>query len=125
MFVKAYLPQLYSFFKENNVSSEFYASQWLFTFFSIDLSFDIVFIVMDLFLLEGFTAFIRICLALLQLIQQELLNLSYDESLVYLKTICKQLEPDVEQFYITAMSFKITKQMCKDLESIFSSSQTP
>ena len=38
----------------NNLSSEFYASQWLFTFFSIDLPFDFVFIVIDLFLLEGF-----------------------------------------------------------------------
>lgn len=71
---------------------------------------------MDLFLLEGFSAFIRICLALLKLIQDELLNLSYDESLVYLKTFGKQLEADVEQFYLSAMSFKITKQMCKDLE---------
>ena len=65
MFVKAYIPDLYLVFNENELSSEFYASQWLFTFFSIDLPFDVVFIVMDLFLLEGFTAFIRVCLALL------------------------------------------------------------
>ena len=65
MFVKAYLPDLYDVFSENDLSSEFYASHWLFTFFSIDLPFDVVFIVMDLFLLEGYTAFIRVCLALL------------------------------------------------------------
>lgn len=65
MFVKAYLPDLFELFAENDLSSEFYASQWLFTFFSIDLPFDVVFIVLDLFLLEGFMAFIRVTLALL------------------------------------------------------------
>ena len=69
MFVKAYIPELYEIFKENDLSSEFYASHWLFTFFSIDLPFDIVFIILDLFLLEGFTAFIRVCLALLTCIK--------------------------------------------------------
>lgn len=118
-----------------NIGSDFYASQWLLTFFSIDLPFDIVFIAMDLFLLEGYSAFIRICLALLKLIQGtsyhpipiythfciigELLKLDYEECLVYLKTFGKQLEADVESFYASAMSFKITKQMCKDLESFF------
>lgn len=72
MFVKAYLPDLYGVFSENDLSSEFYASHWLFTFFSIDLNFDVVFIVMDLFLLEGFTAFIRVTLALLTTIKGKL-----------------------------------------------------
>ena len=71
MFVKGYLPDLYLVFAENDLSSEFYASHWLFTFFSIDLPFDVVFIVMDLFLLEGFTAFIRVCLALLTVIKSK------------------------------------------------------
>jgi hypothetical protein len=92
------------------LSSEFYASQWLFTFFSIDLPFDIVFIAIDLFLLEGFSAFIRVCLALLKLIESnyihyimliigELFELSFDESLVFLKTFGRYLETDVEVFY--------------------------
>ena len=88
MFVKTYIPELYELFSENDLSSEFYASQWLFTFFSIDLSFDVVFIVLDLFLLEGFSAFIRVCLALLLTIKgkqlllnsvgDELMEMSYD-----------------------------------------------
>ena len=39
----------------------------------------------------------------------ELLQLSYDECLVYLKTFGKNLETDIENFYSIAMSFKITK----------------
>lgn len=46
-----------------------------------------------------------------------LYELSYDECLVFLKTFGKQLDTDIERFFETAMSFKITKQMCKDLEA--------
>jgi hypothetical protein len=42
--------------------------------------------------------------------------MSYDDSLVYLKTFGRHLETDVEKFFETAISFKITKQMLKDLE---------
>jgi hypothetical protein len=36
---------------------------------------------------------------------------------VFLKTFGRTLETDVERFFELAMSFKITKQMCKDLEA--------
>ena len=39
----------------------------------------------------------------------KLFELSYEESLVYLKTFGKSLETDVEKFFELAMSFKITK----------------
>ena len=96
MFVKAYLPLLYSVFKENDLSSEFYASQWVLTLFSIDLPVEIVFIVIDLFLLEGYSALIRICLTLLKLKESEIFEMSYDESLVFLKTFGRYLETDLE-----------------------------
>ena len=88
----------------------------MFTFFSIDLGFDIVYIFIDLFLLEGFTAFIRVILALLYEIEEELLQKEYDEGMVFLKTFGKHLNTDMDRFYAKAMSFYITKQMCRDLE---------
>lgn len=116
------------------MSSEFYASQWLFTFFSIDLPFDIVYIAIDLFLLEGYSALIRICLALLKLIESntlpylnaidELFELPYDESLVFLKTFGRHLETDLEKFFQLAMTFKISKQMCRDLEEHYANQTT-
>jgi hypothetical protein len=42
-----------------------YGSQWLFTFFAIDMPFDFVFITIDLFLVEGFASLIRTIIALL------------------------------------------------------------
>jgi hypothetical protein len=52
-------------------------------------------------------------------------ELSYDESLVYLKSFGKNLDTDVENFYEIAMSFKISKSMCKDLEKIFYECKNP
>ena len=91
------------------------------------MPFDIVYIAIDLFLLEGYSALIRICLTLLKMIESKSLisynshsgklsELCYDESLVYLKTFGRHLETDTEEFFKTAMKFKISKQMCKDLE---------
>ncbi len=79
----------------------------------------------DLFLLEGYSALIRICLTLLKLIEGDLIQLSYDESLVYLKTFARHLETDSEEFFKQAMSFKISKQMCKDLEANYSNINGP
>lgn len=64
---------------------------------------------MDLFLLEGYSALIRMCLTLLKLIEStptchnilffiidDLMDLSYDESMVFLKTFGRHLETDVD-----------------------------
>ena len=53
------------------------------------------------------------------------MDLCYDEQLVYLKTFGKNLVVDVEKFYEVAMSFKITKQMCKDLDKVFYNEKNP
>jgi len=39
--------------------------------FSIDLPFDMVYIVIDLFLLEGYQALIRVCLAMLKNVESK------------------------------------------------------
>lgn len=62
---------------------------------------------------------------MLKLIESELNELSFDESLVYLKTFGRHLETDVEKFYELAMTFKISKQMCKDLEKFFQDGNVP
>ena len=69
LFTKAYLPNFHAFFSENSIHASFYASQWLFTMFSIDLPFDIVYLITDQFLLEGYPALIRGCLTLLKLVE--------------------------------------------------------
>jgi hypothetical protein len=43
------------------------------------------------------------------LIIGDIQNLDMEESFVYLKTIGKHLEIDIDKFYSKAMEFKITK----------------
>ena len=102
MFTRAYLPKIYAVFDELSITAEFFASQWLFTFFSIDLPFDIVFAAIDMFLLEGYSALIRICLSLLYLIEEELISLPFEEALVYLKTFGKNFEADIHRVFKVA-----------------------
>lgn len=45
--------------------------------------------------------------------------MSFDESLVFLKTFGRQVDTDIEKFFRIAMTFKISKQMLKDLEDIY------
>ena len=53
------------------------------------------------------------------------MELCYDESLVYLKTFGKNLNIDGESFFKIAMDFKITKQMCKELDKIYKEEGDP
>jgi hypothetical protein len=92
------------------VTSEYYASPWLLTFFAVlgpqhhktpsgqlesttcfDLNFTLS--VIDLFLLEGIVALVRICLGLLGALAPILITLDHEDLLVYLKTFtCPALE---------------------------------
>jgi len=82
------------------LSAEYYASPWLLTFFAVlspqrsnhnsydsgafDLNF--MLIAIDLFLLEGVVALIRVCLSILNSIEDDLKDLTSDETLVYMKS---------------------------------------
>jgi|LauGreDrversion4_2_1035121.scaffolds.fasta_scaffold62234_4 hypothetical protein len=81
-----------------NLSSEYYASPWLLTFFAVlssghsetgrpeafDLHFTLT--VIDLYLLEGSVALVRVCLGILEALQEEIEALSYEETLVFMKS---------------------------------------
>ena len=51
--------------------------------------------------------------------------MSFDECLVYLKTFGRHLDADIDKFFLVAMSFKISKQMLKDLEKLYASESVP
>jgi len=54
------------------ITSDFYATKWLFTFFAMDLPPEFVEAIISLFLLEGYPALIRTCLALLKSCEESL-----------------------------------------------------
>ena len=86
-----------------------YGSQWLFTFFAIDMPFDFVFICIDLFLVEGFAALIRTILALLTHIEgknkcfnnklkyiETVIDMDFEDMLVYIKTFARKGEHNTD-----------------------------
>ena len=42
--------------------------------------------VIDLYLLEGVVALVRVCLGILDVLQEDLVNLTYEETLVFMKS---------------------------------------
>lgn len=51
---------------------------------SFDLHFTLT--ALDLYLLEGPVALVRVCLGILEALQQDILPLSYEETLVFMKS---------------------------------------
>ena len=62
--------------------------------FCYELSLDLVFCILDIFLLDGIKSLLRISLALLRCMQTKLLHMDYDECMVYLSHQQKDLEID-------------------------------
>jgi hypothetical protein len=62
--------------------------------FCYELSLDLVFCILDIFLLDGIKSLLRISLALLRCMQTKLLLMDYDECMVYLSHQQKDLEID-------------------------------
>ena len=62
--------------------------------FCYELSLDLVFCILDIFLLDGIKSLLRISLALLKCMQTKLLQMDYDECMVYLSHQQKDLEID-------------------------------
>jgi len=119
MYVKVLMPDLHDFFEDNMVSSQFYASGWLFTFFAVDFPIDFVFMAIDLFLLEGYSSFIKIILAILSSIRDSLKEMDCDEALVFFKTFAKSLLTDLDTFFCKANTFRVSRRQMKVLEYFF------
>jgi hypothetical protein len=89
-----YIPDLANHFKRLKIPTDIYAANWFITMFCYELSLDLVFCILDIFLLEGIKSLIRISLALLQYMESQLLQMNYDECMVYLSHCQKEIELD-------------------------------
>ena len=66
------------------IPTDIYAANWFITMFCYELSLDLVFCIVDVFLLDGIKSLLRVSLALLKCMQPKLLNMSFDDCMVYL-----------------------------------------
>lgn len=77
-----HLVKIFAHMNRQGVEASMYATEWFMTMFCRCFSFDFVGLVMDVFLTEGYKIIYRVALALLQNIEEELLQASF-EDLVY------------------------------------------
>lgn len=79
-----YIPDLSAHLKKLKIPTDIFAANWFITMFCYELSLDLVFCILDVFLLEGIKSLLRISLALLQFLEDKLLGMDYDDCMVYL-----------------------------------------
>ncbi|XP_054717998.1 rab GTPase-activating protein 1-like [Uloborus diversus] len=72
------LPELASHFEDLGIEVHMFASQWFLTLFTAKFPLNLVFFIIDLFLLEGIDVIFQVAVALLMLSQKELLALDFE-----------------------------------------------
>jgi len=124
--VEEVLPVLHIHFIRQGIKSSMYCSQWFLTMFSYKFPLDIVFRIYDNVLASGIEALFSFSLCLLYKNEEALLNMKFDQLLVYLNT--KMLDVyqagetegengtkipvyDIDQYVQDAVSMNITPFM--------------
>ncbi|SCN60862.1 GTPase-activating protein, putative [Plasmodium chabaudi adami] len=117
--IKAYMPKLFYYFKRKKIKIDFFCINWFMTLFSQDLSFENTLKLWDMFFLFGIKILIKFSLAILYHHQEKILNMSYDQALIFLKTITKlpftnYLFED-QNFFKYLNKFKVTNRMLRHI----------
>eukprot|EP00347_Sterkiella_histriomuscorum_P004361 403360747 len=118
-FIQHYLPKLHEHFRKHKIPTDIYAANWFITMFCCELSMDLVFCILDAFLLEGIKSLIRVSLAILSCLQERLLRMDDEECMTFLSSSQKDIEMDSQTLLATAFSFKITNSLLLDLELFY------
>ena len=62
------------------ISSEYFASQWFLTLFTYDLPIETIGGIIDIFIIDRFKALIKVGLAILSVLRDDLMNLEKEEN---------------------------------------------
>ena len=67
--MESYIQDLAAHLKKLKIPTDIYAANWFITMFCYELSLDLVFCILDVFLLEGIKSLLRVSLALLKYLE--------------------------------------------------------
>ena len=84
-YIEDQLPELHGHLTAQEIETQMYASQWFLTVFCAKFSLSFAFRILDLFFLEGMEAVLKTSVCLLRDNRKELLSLSFEEILQYLR----------------------------------------
>ncbi|ETB56911.1 hypothetical protein YYC_05272 [Plasmodium yoelii 17X] len=117
--IKAYMPKLFYYFKRKKIKIDFFCINWFMTLFSQDLSFENTLKLWDMFFLFGIKILIKFSLAILYHHQQKILTMSYDQALIFLKSITKlpftNYLFEEQNFFKYLNKFKVTNRMLRHI----------
>eukprot|EP00386_Alphamonas_edax_P007640 GDKI01025437.1.p1 GENE.GDKI01025437.1~~GDKI01025437.1.p1 ORF type:complete len:375 (+),score=88.82 GDKI01025437.1:128-1126(+) len=117
--LQLHLPKLHDHLRNENLDATMYASQWLMTVFTYNFSFKVVSRVWDIYLGEGVKIVFRVSLAIMKLLQDELLQESFEAILHRLKNVPNLVQAD--SLIQTALAIKIPLATLKELEQEYNS----
>ena len=92
-----------------------YAFGWYTTIFVNSLSFPYVIRILDLFLVEGVKVLFRISIAILKLLQKDLLQLEFDQIVLRLRNLNKVILVPPEELINCAMEFTLSDKRLEKL----------
>lgn len=83
--LESYSPILYNHLVKQGIKSSMYASQWFLTFFAYKFPLDIVLRIYDIIVTQGMESILKFAVNLIIMNETNLLNLSFDKLLEFLK----------------------------------------
>eukprot|EP00347_Sterkiella_histriomuscorum_P014769 403359599 len=114
--MKKFMPKLFQHLLDNSITPQLYSTQWFMTIFSSSLPHECILRIWDIYLVEGRKIQYRVALALLKLVQQEILaqNMEMDMIYVNIKKIVEKINPDT--LIQTAMTFSFTNRKLRKID---------
>ena len=122
------LPELYFYFKNNNINVNFFVSPWFITLFTCAYPYvqdmknpKILLRIWDLFLFNGWKNIIKIGLSLIKHFESKLLNLTFENLLHFLITeIIKSdffYNENFDKLMFITINFKIKGELISNIEN--------
>ena len=85
---KELYPKLYKHFQKHDIVNEFWVSKWLQTLFTLSIPFEELTSIWDVLLIRGFDFIVYICLAIIEFIEKDLLELKESAEIIsYLEKV--------------------------------------
>ena len=81
-YFKEFYPKVFKHFQKNDIVNEFWVGKWFQTLFTLSLPYDELNIVWDSLLIKGFDFIIYICLALVDYIEKDVLELKESSDII-------------------------------------------
>lgn len=119
--IAQFLPKLSKHLEEENVHITMFATQWLLTIYTSSFPFEMVVRVWDSFLKEGWKIVYRVMLALLQLSNQQLMSLTFEDILAYFRDLPTKLTS--QQVMEAALKIPLKRRHITKFEKEYRASQ--